>query len=139
MKVKDVMTRQVVTVGLDESVGHLEELFKSHRFHHILVTSGETLFGVISDRDLLENISPFIGNALYEQPRDRALLNRRAHQIMTRKPIATKEEASLEEAARLMLDHSVSCLPVTDDRQRPIGIMTWKDLVGGLMSCLAKS
>jgi len=35
------------------------------------------VFGVISDRDLLNNLSPFLGNAFHERPRDRALLNRR--------------------------------------------------------------
>ena len=139
MKVKDIMTRGVVAVGLDDSVGHLQELFKSHRFHHLLVKSGETLLGVISDRDLLKNTSPFLGDAFSELPRDRARLNRRAHQIMTRKLVATTEEVTVEEAARLMLDHTVSCLPVIDDRQHPIGIVTRKDILKGLVACLVKS
>ena len=77
MKVGDIMSRRIVAAGLDDSVEHLQELFKQPRFHHLLVTSGETLFGVISDRDLLNNLSPFLGNAFHERPRDRALLNRR--------------------------------------------------------------
>ena len=50
MKVGDIMSRRIVAAGSDDSVEHLQELFKQHRFHHLLVTSGETLFGVISDR-----------------------------------------------------------------------------------------
>jgi acetoin utilization protein AcuB len=58
---------------------------------------------------------------------------------MTRKLVATTEEASAEEAARLMLDHTVSCLPVTDSHQRPVGIVTWRDLLQSLIPSPAKS
>jgi acetoin utilization protein AcuB len=87
---------------------------------------------VISDRDILKNTSPFLGNTFRERPTDRALLNRRAHQIMTRKLVATTADTAIQEAARLMLDHHISCVPVIDGQGRPIGIVTSRDLLRAL-------
>jgi acetoin utilization protein AcuB len=134
MKISDIMTRNLVTVHVDDTVEQLQDLFKQHGFRHVLVVALGTLVGVISDRDVLKNSSPFLGNAFRERPTDRALLNRRAHQIMTRKLIATTSDTPVQEAIGLMLDHHISCLPVVDDRKRPIGIVTSRDLLRALMA-----
>ena len=118
----------MVTVEQYDSLETIREIFDNVRFHHLLVVEKGKLLGVISDRDLLKALSPFLGT-LSEHPRDLALLKRRAHQIMSRKPITTTREASLEEAVRLLLRENVSCLPVVSSDGRIEGIVTWKDLV----------
>jgi len=119
---------------LDDTVAVLQELFERHKFHHLLVVQHGELYGVISDRDLLKNLSPFVGQALSERPQDRALLHRRAHQIMTRHPVTVPSSMPLETAARVMLEHQVSCLPVRDEHGRPIGIVTVHDLLRAVVS-----
>lgn len=128
MIVRQVMTAPVVTVGLDAGVQEVRALFEVHRFHHLLVTDGGRLVGVISDRDLLKNLSPFI-HSVMERQEDRNLLKRRVHQIMRRKPIVVSPETDLSAAACLMLGERVSCLPVVEDDGRPIGIVTMRDLL----------
>jgi acetoin utilization protein AcuB len=129
MTVADIMTRKLVVVNLDTKVGELRELFQQHHFHHLLVVEGDLVVGVVSDRDLLKNVSPFVGSTFNERTQDVALLNRRVHQIMSRKPITTSPSTSLEEAARIMLDHDVTCLPIVDEQQHPVGIVSEKDLL----------
>jgi acetoin utilization protein AcuB len=128
MKISSIMTKRVVTVEMDDSLRVISEIFANVRFHHLLVVEKNKIFGVISDRDLLNASSPFL-NTLSEQSRDVNTLRIKAHQIMSRKLVTVTKEASLEDAVRLLLRKNVSCLPVTSPNGRIEGIVTWKDLI----------
>ena len=129
-----MMSPKLVTIGPDDSVEAAQRLFELHGFHHLLVLAERQLVGVVSDRDLLRNLSPFV-DKLAERPQDLALLQRRVHQIMARQPIVIGEEAPLDVAACMMQVHDVSCLPVVGMTGRPVGILTRSDLLRGLASC----
>jgi acetoin utilization protein AcuB len=122
------MTKQVVTVDMDDSLKTINEIFDNVRFHHLLVVEDNELCGIISDRDILRASSPFL-DTLSEQNRDIAILRKRAHQIMSRNPITITKEASTEDAVRLMLQKNISCLPVISSYGQIEGIVTWKDLL----------
>lgn len=129
--VRDLMTRRIITIGADDSLHTARRLFQDHRFHHLLVMDNRKLVGVISDRDLLKTISPFV-EKLAERVQDVATLNRRVHQVMTRKLITVSPDTPAEEAAVVMLDHGVSCLPVLNEHGTPVGIVTWRDMLRGV-------
>ncbi|MDT7042440.1 CBS domain-containing protein [Candidatus Nitronereus thalassa] len=128
MTVEMIMSRKIVTVDMDDTLARIRDVFKQHRFHHVLVVSGNRLMGVISDRDLLKSISPFI-DTLSETTRDLATLQKRAHQIMSRKPISVAQDTTLEDAVETLLQHNISCLPVTNKDGAIVGVLTWKDLL----------
>jgi len=133
MNVHDIMSREPVTVRMDDDLHRVKDLFELYRFHHLLVLLGERrLVGVISDRDLLRASSPFVGRAS-ERPQDVATLNRRVHQIMTRNLVVVAPETPVEEAARLMLEKRVSCLPVVGPEGELLGIVTWRDQLRSLL------
>jgi acetoin utilization protein AcuB len=129
MKLGEIMTTRVVTVELDDSLATVKEIFDSLRFHHLLVIgSDKKLCGVISDRDLLRAISPYVGT-FSETARDSATLKKRAHQIMTRSPVTLRPDATLADAIQLLLDHRVSCIPIVDGGFRAVGIVSWRDIL----------
>lgn len=130
-----IMSRRLVTVTMDDTLATVQQLFKEHRFHHLLVVEDHALVGIISDRDLLKALSPNIGT-MSETDRDRATLNKRAHQIMTREPISVHPTTPLTAAASLMLEKKVSCLPVTSDLHRLEGILSWRDILKALVALL---
>jgi len=130
--VRDVMTARVHTLELDDSVYQAARLFERERFHHVVILARGKVFGVISDRDILKSISPFVGNPVLERAQDLATLRKRVHQIMTRKPVTVNPAVSIGEAARTMLAQKVSCLPVVDDHGALLGILTVRDLVAQL-------
>lgn len=134
--VGSIMSRHVVTATMDDTLATIQELFKEHRFHHLLVVEQRKLVGVISDRDLLKAISPNIGT-LSETDRDRATLNKRAHQIMSRNPIAATAITPIEAAAKLMIEKKVSCLPITTEENTLVGILSWKDIMKALLASTA--
>jgi len=131
MNIDQIMTRRTITIGMDDHVRTVRDLFEEHAFHHLLVVEKGKLVGVISDRDLLRNVSPFLGK-FSERSEDMATLNRRVHQIMTRKPVTISPQMNVQDAARLMLERRVSCLPVVREDGHVVGIVTWRDLLGGL-------
>ena len=128
MRLDWIMTRRVVTVGMDNTLASLWEIFQNVKFHHLLVVEEGELRGVISDRDLLKSSSPFL-NTLAEQKRDLGILQKKAHQIMSRRPITIAGEASWEDAAQVMLREGISCLPVVFTDGSIAGIVTWRDLL----------
>ncbi|MCA3005639.1 MAG: CBS domain-containing protein [bacterium] len=134
MNVLDIMTPDAVTVGMDDSLETVRAIFNSHRFHHLLVIDQGRCVGVISDRDLLRNLSPFVGTKS-ERTQDAWSLQRKVHQIMTRAVVAVRVDTPIRDCMALLLRHGISCLPVLDDRHRPLGIVTWHDLLAYAMRC----
>ena len=132
MLLQDIMTTRLVTVEMDDKLAVVKQIFDSMHFHHLLVVGEhKTLRGVVSDRDLLRALSPHIGTCA-ETTRDLATLNKRVHQIMAHAPVTLQSHATVAEAAALMLERSVSCIPVVDDERRPIGIVSWRDILRAL-------
>lgn len=129
MSVENIMATDLVTVGLDSTLKRAKDIFESHSFHHLLVLHDDmTLAGLITDRDLYKHLSPTIGTNK-ETRQDTLFLRKKMHQIMTRDVITGTPELSLNEAACLFHDHHISCLPIIDNKHRPVGIITWRDII----------
>lgn len=127
-----VMTTRVVSVEIDDQLEVVKQIFDSVKFHHLLVLdSAKKLAGVISDRDLLRALSPYIGTAS-ENARDIATLKKRVHQIMTRRPVTLPPEATVADALQVFLEHRVSCIPVVGPELRAVGILSWRDVLKAL-------
>jgi acetoin utilization protein AcuB len=132
MVMRDIMTTRVVTVEMDDRLEVVKEIFDAVNFHHLLVMDEhKTLSGIVSDRDLLKALSPYVGSAA-ETARDLATLNKRVHQIMTRRPITWRPQSTVTEAVNLLLKHRISCIPIVDDEFKPVGIVSWRDLLRSL-------
>jgi acetoin utilization protein AcuB len=132
MRLAGVMTTRLVTVEIDDPLEIVKQIFDSVKFHHLLVVdSGKKLCGVISDRDLLRALSPYIGTAS-ENARDTATLKKRVHQIMTRQPVTLMPEATVADAVKVFLEHRVSCIPVVGPGFRAVGIVSWRDVLKSL-------
>jgi len=134
MTLGKIMTARIVTVDMDDRLEVVKEIFDTMRFHHLLVVDEhKRLSGVLSDRDLLRALSPYVGSAA-ETARDLATLNKRVHQIMTRQPITLRQESGVAEAVELLLKNRISCVPIVDDEFKPVGIVSWRDLLRTLAS-----
>ncbi len=137
MLIRDIMTRHVAAVHMDETLRNIREAFEESKFHHLVVTDKGRIVGVISDRDLLKNVSPFVGNTWMERPQDRNTLTKKAHQVMHRHPVTVREDTTLFDAADLLLRENVTCLPVVNEDHHVIGIVTWRDLLPHCFTCEA--
>jgi acetoin utilization protein AcuB len=128
MILKDIMTKRIITVELDDKLSTVKDIFEHMHFHHLLVVDEGRLIGVISDRDLLKALSPNLGTST-ESFKDTATLNKKVHQIMTRNPITLRPEALMQDAVNVFNTHSISCIPIVDDDDKPVGILSWRDIL----------
>jgi acetoin utilization protein AcuB len=128
MNITEIMTTRIVTVEMDDSLKVAKEIFDNVSFHHLLVVQREKLVGVVSDRDLLKAISPFLGSVA-ENDRDRSTLGRKIHQIMTRQPVTLSDLSTLQDAIEIFTENQFSCIPIVKDGDIPIGIVSWRDVL----------
>ena len=80
-------------------------------------------------------LSPFI-DSVVESQRDLDTLSKRVHQIMSRKPITLPPDADIREAIQLFLTHPISCIPIVDSEFRPVGIVSWRDILKAYAAAL---
>lgn len=128
MKISQIMSRNPVTVSLDDHLDIVKDIFDHAKFHHLLVVDEGKLCGVISDRDLLKSISPNIGTNRYTA-RDLETLAQPVHRIVTRKPITLDAEASVDDAVAIFNSHRISCIPIVDEEGVAVGIVSWRDIM----------
>jgi acetoin utilization protein AcuB len=113
------METSVESVHAGESADAAWELMRLHGIHHLVVTRGADVVGVISDGDL----GGRSGRALR--------VNRSVDDLMTDNVVVAKPETTLRQAANLMRGRSIGCLPVLDG-DRVVGIVTVTDLLEAL-------
>lgn len=128
-----LMSRRLVTVGMDDSLDLVRKLLRRHDIHHLPVIDSGRLVGIISDRDLLRALSPALGTAS-ETTRDAATLHKRAHQVMSRQLVTVAPEATVAAAVKLLVARKLSCLPVCAPEQQLLGLLSWRDLARHLDS-----
>jgi CBS domain-containing protein len=141
-KVGSVMTTQVVRAGYGTPFKEVARLLAEHRISGLPVTDeDEKVIGVISETDLMarqaEAPDPYGETrrfrlaALTRSARRRAskARARTAGQLMTEPPVTVHADDTIAEAARTMAQHRVERLPVLDEEERLVGIVTRRDLL----------
>lgn len=126
---KDIMTSPVLTINPDALMVNVAKLFDRKEFHHVVVIEQNRILGVMSDRDILKEVSPFVGSRLMERSQDLNTTKRRVHQVMSRGVITAPPEQTVAKGAATMLEHHISCLPIVDKEESLLGIVTMRDLV----------
>jgi acetoin utilization protein AcuB len=135
MLVKDRMTLGPIIVSPETTHKQAAELMREHKVHHLPVVDKKgNLVGIVVEQDLLAaQPSPATTLSIYEI---HSLLSKlEVKQMMSHPVYTTTRDCPLEEAARLMLDKGIGCLPVMDDG-RVIGIITDTDIFESLVMLL---
>lgn len=132
MNVASIMTKKPVTIRHDQSLQDALQLMQQVGCRHLPVVSREEhLVGIISDRDCrLALNSPHV---LRERWQDEVVTRDTVvAAIMSPAPIIVEPNAPAHEAARLMLTHNISALPVMR-AETLVGIITTSDLLTAFM------
>jgi acetoin utilization protein AcuB len=127
-KVRERMTRSPATVtpdgGLKDAIWKMEH---GHFRHLPVVDEHEKLIGMLTDRDVRQ-IKPSLA---FTSKEDAAvqLWSISVQQAAVFDPISVKPETSLKEAAELMLRWHVGGLPVVDEHDKLVGMLTYTDIL----------
>ena len=124
--VRDIMTVEVTTLGRNDTLLLAKDIMNLGRVRHFPVVEDDELVGVVSQRDLYR---ASLGTVMqYGEKAQRAFLESVAVKEVMADPIAIGPDAMVRDAARLMLEHKIGCLPVLED-SRLVGIVTETDML----------
>jgi CBS domain-containing protein len=126
-RVRDIMETKLVTISASERLSMVEDIMTLGRVRHMPVVQGGELVGVVSERDLLRA-------SLSELSEHRADERRmflhvvEISRVMSSPPVVIGPDATIREAALLMADRKIGCLPVVEGG-RLIGLVTETDVL----------
>jgi CBS domain-containing membrane protein len=128
LKVRDLMSRDVITLSLGEDLSLAEELMRLGRVRHLpVVDESGGLVGLVTHRDLLKaQVSTMASLSAAEDKRIKRSI--RPGAIMSRDVMTVSSGDPALKAARLMRDEKIGCLPVVD-RSQLVGIITEADFL----------
>ena len=126
MKVVDIMTKDPLTVTPMETIGQADELMNTNKIRQLPVVQGKDLVGIVTDRD----IRSFLSGSLLEgvEAREEAL-NTKIREIMTTEPMTLSPDDDLQEAVEIMIDEKIGGIPVVDEAEGLVGIVTYVDVL----------
>lgn len=126
--VNDFMSRKVHTLGRNDNLSAAEELMRQEQIRHIVVLDENgDLCGVVTHRDIFRGAllkALGYGSFMVDKLMDKLLLK----DAMTNSVLSTTPDKSIADAAKVMLENKIGCLPVIDDGKL-VGILTESDLL----------
>lgn len=129
LKVRDVMTADPATLKRNDRLSLADDIMRLGRIRHLPVVDDddERLVGIVSQRDLFRDaLAHALGHGRHAQ---RKLLDTLSvKEVMASDVVTTGPDTSLVEAARLLTERKIGCLPVVE-KGRLVGILTEGDFV----------
>ena len=127
MLVKDVMKTQLVTLNADSKLGFANDIMYLGRIRHLPVVKGETVAGILTQRDLYR---ASLTSILTNWKENKEFLDSiKVSEVMTKNVITVSPDATIEEAAQIMIDKKVGGLPVVKEKNKLVGLITETDVL----------
>ncbi|MDI6798681.1 MAG: CBS domain-containing protein [Candidatus Aenigmarchaeota archaeon] len=146
MKVRDVMTRRVITLDPKMDLKKAIQVLGENEISGAPVLEKNKVVGIVSESDIISIAGRRSPLGLILSFKDRRfpkqverLTKVKVRKIMRKKVVTILEDAEISEAAKMMSRHNINRLPVVDKRKNLVGIVTRGDLVKTLALELAKA
>lgn len=127
MLVKDIMKTKVTTLNTNARLGFAEEIMYLGRIRHLPVVKGSFLVGIITQRDLFRaSLTSIITN--WKENKN-FLDSIEVEEIMVKDVVTVPPDYTVENAAQLLIDKKIGCLPVVENDMELIGLVTETDVL----------
>ena len=138
-RVKEVMTKSVVTIEVDDPFSLVEEKLRLYSIRHLpVVNAANKVVGIVSERDLFRIRSPRVhpdGTRYYlKEVLDEYILKH----AMTQNPFTLQPDDSVAVAIMAMADNKIGCIPVVNEKNVLKGIVTRYDFIKTVARILKK-
>ncbi len=129
MLLERIMSTNLYMVHPGTPVTDAQDLMRREHLHHLPVVDDHSrkLVGIISEKDLLY-ASPSPASTLNVYEMTRLLSKLTVSKVMTKKVFTATARDLVEDAARIMVDNNIGCLPVVDADGYPVGIVSETDI-----------
>jgi acetoin utilization protein AcuB len=128
MYVDRIMTREVLQVDEEARVTRMAALMRDHHIRHLPVVRDDRLVGLVTSHDL-ERVSPSPITTLSVGEANYLLGKLTAAKVMRTPVITCAPDTLVEEAARLLRQEKIGCLPVVETGSKLVGMLTHEDLL----------
>ncbi len=118
MKMKDIMTKKVVTITKGCMISEAANLMKKKDISCLVITCGDDLEGIVTERDVLRKI--IANQKMFNQIQ--------ISEIMSAPVVTVDGEASVRDAVNLMQEKHIRRIVIAKD-EKMIGIVTESDFV----------
>lgn len=127
-KITAIMTENVLCVDVDEELLRVDSLMKKHKIRHLPVLRKGKLVGIISQTDILR--LSFGGIFEGQGESDLGMFETlRLEQVMVAKPSVANTSDTIAEVGQLFVDSNFHAVPVVNDRQEVVGIVSTTDVI----------
>ena len=127
-RVRDIMQRNVIKISAGERLSTVEDIMTLGGVRHMPVVRGGELVGVVSERDLLRASLSNVHHFGSEERRA-FLCAVEIARVMSQPPIVIGPHETVEEAAQVMAEQKIGCLPVIEQGSKLVGLITETDLL----------
>ena len=127
------MSKNVITVDVNDSMQGAARLIKEHNIRGLPVMENGKLVGVVTDRDL-KRASASDATTLKIHELLYLISEIKVKEIMTKDPITIPLDYTIDEAAKVLLENKLSGAPVVDDKGQVVGVITQTDIFRVLVS-----
>ena len=131
--VRDLMSIKVATLERDDTLDIADGVMAMGRIRHLPVLNVDKVLGIVSQRDLFRSA---LGTALaFGIRRPQELMRSVAVQdVMSAPAITIGPDAPVQDAARVMVEKKIGCLPVVEEGSL-VGILTETDILRYVTTC----
>lgn len=133
MLVKNWMTKDVITIDIEESMERAMGIIKLKNIRMLPVVKKERLVGVVTDRDIRSS-SASRANSLEIHELIYLISKIKIKDIMTGDPITVPPDYTIEETAEILLNKKINGVPVVDSQGGIVGVITQTDIFKALIS-----
>ncbi|WP_416324436.1 CBS and ACT domain-containing protein [[Eubacterium] hominis] len=135
MYVRNRMTKNPICIGVNNKISEVVDIMNEKKLHRIPVVNGKKLVGLVTEGMISKNgATKATSLSIYEL--NYLLSKTTVDAIMIRNVITVHENAFLEDAALLMYKHDIGCLPVVNDDNDVVGILTSNDVLSSFLDIL---
>jgi CBS domain-containing protein len=117
MKISEIMTKEVISLSVEDTTEHAAELMKEHNIGAIPVDSGDKVVGIITDRDIV----------LRCIAENKDIKTQKVREIMTSNPVVGDANMNVDDAARIMSERQIRRLPIVQS-DKLVGMVSLGDL-----------
>ncbi len=135
MYVKNKMTKDPICIDISSKISEAVDLMSEHGLHRLPVVKGGKLAGLLTEGQIARK-EPSKATSLSIYELNYLLSKTSVDAIMIRDVITIHEDRLLEDAALLMLRHDIGCLPVINDSNDVVGILTQNDVFAAFLDIL---
>ncbi len=133
MLVENWMSKDVVTVDVNDSMQYATRLLKEHKIRGLPVMEKGKLVGIVTDRDL-KRASASDATTLEIHELLYLISKIKIKDIMTKNPITIPLDYTIDEAAGVLLENKLTGAPVVDNEGKVVGVITQTDIFRVLVS-----